>query len=318
MLPYSRDVFHITETTATFMQSRAGIGDKEHIHIIGIPLEDTTSFRQGTKYAPTILRQLSPYVEATTSALKNIDNRIIRDIGDIALLQGSISENVKRIRETIAYLLEQDIRKLVIIGGEHTITYASSMGIAGDTLLIVADAHLDMRDEWPPGQKLSHATHLRRLIEDRKNVYIIHVGARSFDNEEITFLEDYKDRILLINRNALKEINRGILIKIMRDFISTFSNSIDTMYISVDLDVLDISYMAAVSNPEGSGGLCYDDLIELLRTFRMTVKREPRRVICDIVEYCPSFDPGFTYGTVAVKTILDLMEIFLLGFNSLC
>ncbi|NPA71146.1 MAG: arginase [Crenarchaeota archaeon] len=299
---------YIVEPTSTFIQSQTGIGDLENIYIIGIPLEDTTSFRQGTKYAPTIIRQVSPYLEATTSTLRNITNKNIRDLGDIALLHGNITENVRRIRETIKELIMKDLRKIILIGGEHTITYASCTGIRDTVLLIVLDAHLDMRDEWPLGQKLSHATHLRRLIEEKDNIYLIHLCARAFDDEELNFVKMNKDRILMININDFREMNNGILLRTMKDFVSTITK-IDLVYISVDLDVLDISCMPAVSNPEGYGGLSYEELMNILSLLRYITCRTSR-VLCDVVEYCPSVDPGLTYCSTVVKLILDLIDLY--------
>jgi len=302
-------VKYIVEPSSTFIQAQTGIGDIDNIYVIGIPLEDTTSFRQGTRYAPTVIRQISPYLEATTSSLRNITNRKIRDLGDVALLHGNIIENVRRIRETTRELITKDLRKIILIGGEHTITYASCTGIKDNVLLIVLDAHLDMRDEWPLGQKLSHATHLRRLVEEKENIYLIHLCARAFDDEELDFVKMNKDRILMINVNDFKEMNDGILLKIMRDFISTIAN-VNVVYVSVDLDVLDVSYMPAVSNPEGYGGLNYVELMNILSLLRYITCRS-LRVICDIVEYCPTMDPGFTYCSTVVKLVLDMIDLFL-------
>ncbi len=300
---------YIVEISSTFLQAQTGIGDSENIYIIGVPLEDTTSFRQGTRYAPTIIRQVSPYLEATTSTLKNVNNRRIRDLGDIALLHGNIIENVRRIRETIRDLVMRNLRKIILIGGEHTITYASSTGIDDTILLIVLDAHLDMRDEWPIGQKLSHATHLRRLLEEKENIYLIHLGARAFDDEEVDFVRMNKERILMIDIGKLRDINQGMLLRILKDFESTISR-IGTTYLSVDLDVLDISCMPAVSNPEGYGGLSYIDLINMLLILREFTLGSSR-IICDVVEYCPMVDPGFTYCSTVVKLILDLIDMLL-------
>jgi len=293
------------------LQSRTGIGEKEQIHVIGVPLEDTTSFRQGTRYAPTVIRQLSPLTEATTSKMRNIDNSNIRDIGDIALIHGDIRENVERIRRSIRELVSLGLKKMLIIGGEHTITYASCTGINDNILLVVFDAHLDMRDEWPLGQRLSHATHLRRLLEEKENLYMLHIGARAFDNEEIVFARNMKERLVMLDINVLRDLNRGTLSRIIRDFLST-TPKIDTLYISVDLDVLDISTMPAVSNPEGYGGLSFDELLKLLEMISCLQVHEARCKICDVVEYCPTADPSLTYCTVVIKLILDLMGLYLI------
>ena len=51
------------------------------------------------------------------------------------------------------------------------------------------DAHYDLRDEYAD-IKLSHASYLRRIVEERGSDNILHVGARAFVNEELAFLKE--------------------------------------------------------------------------------------------------------------------------------
>ena len=44
---------------------------------------------------------------------------------------------------------------------------------------VVFDAHYDLRDEFAD-IKLSHASYLRRIVEERGAENILHVGARAF------------------------------------------------------------------------------------------------------------------------------------------
>ena len=215
----SIDIPYIYPTYITFLQCEIGIGDRSHIHIIGIPLEDTTSFRRGTRDAPNIVRMVSPYVEVTTSRLKNIDIKNIRDIGNIELVHGNIMKNIERIEKTIRELVSRGILNLLVIGGEHTLTYSIVKALNRKGLVVIFDAHLDSRDEWPYGQKYSHATHLRRIIEEIENVYVIHIGSRAYDNEELEFLRRC-DNVSIINSSDVKSVTTRLLV---RDFISTIS-----------------------------------------------------------------------------------------------
>ena len=75
------------------------------------------------------------------------------------------------------------------MGGEHSITYGTFTSFPKSTGYVVFDAHYDLRDEFAD-IKLSHASYLRRIVEEQGNAEnILHVGARAFVKEELEFLK---------------------------------------------------------------------------------------------------------------------------------
>ncbi len=303
-------ISYLAKVETTFLQSKSEIDNLDNIYLIGIPLEDTVSFRKGTKNAPQTIRQVSPYVEITSSRLRNIPIEIIRDLGDIELLYGDILRNLDRIKTSITDILNIGIRNIVIIGGEHTITYAIMNAVERNGILLILDAHLDSRNEWPYGQRISHATHLRRILEEKCNISVIHIGARSYDYEELNFLKNY-DNILIIDSKTIKDENVNIIRLLIRDFLSTISKPY-FRYVSLDFDVYDISYMPAVSNPEGYGGLEPRDVMNIVDIFCEYCSKGYVN-ICDFVEYCPNEDRQLTYATFVIKNIVDFIDLLYLS-----
>lgn len=303
--------FYIPEPTATFFQAPSGIEEQPGvIHIVGVPLDDTVSNRPGTRFAPQTLRQISPYIEYTSTRGNIVPvNKVVRDVGDIVLYQGDIEKNIERISKAVSILVKQNNLKILFIGGEHTITYAILRALKKRTLLIYFDAHLDMRDEWPLGQKLSHATHVRRLVEHEKdNVFVINIGARAYDTEEIEYARTQKN-IIILTHSILKEIPPGSVLKIVRSAVREFDPEI--VYLSIDVDVLDPS-LVATSNPEG-GGFSYNDLFTLLSGV-VNIVRDKLSMV-DVVEYNPLVDPCYATAYNVLRIIVDIID--LLCFNSL-
>lgn len=251
------------------------------VKLFGAPMEDTVSFRPGTRFAPQKIRVIMPYLEYTT-VFGNMAKPIC-DLGDVELLQGAPAENIARI--------EQFIQKVeppfIMLGGEHTATLAVLNVIRPDTYVHI-DAHFDLRDEWPPGQKLSHATFVRRAHE-KLGFYAIYIGVRAYDDEEYKYAEETQSFIIEGSDFTRSDVANAI---------STVSGRV---YLSLDIDVLDPSEAPGVGTPE-AGGLSFRKLEYLLADLILTLKP----VAVDIMEYSPPYDVS---DVTAVKVIRLLMHI---------
>lgn len=98
-------------------------------------------------------------------------------MGDVDVVE-DLQETLERVRSVCSELVES--KKIPIMaGGEHTVTKGAIDSLPGDTGLVSFDAHLDLRDEFL-GEKLSHATFMRRVAERLGPGHIMIVGARGF------------------------------------------------------------------------------------------------------------------------------------------
>ena len=197
-----------------------------------------------------------------------------------------MAEMVKKVTgELVA-----DRRPLFILGGEHSITYAAYTSFPADTGFIVFDAHYDMRDGYA-GAELSHAAYLRRIAEERGPDGILHVGARAFAREELEFLRENSIRTV-----SDRQVRDGEGPDIIRDFASSF----DSVYVSVDMDVLDPAFAPGVGNPEAAG-MTSRELFDHLGALA-----DARISGGDIVELNPHFDSGAT-AAAAAKVLSNLI-----------
>ena len=128
--------------------------------IFSSPMDATTSFRPGTRFAGNAIRVDSIGVE-WYSPYRDMDlkNYQTTDIGDLDLPIGSVEAALKVIRKTTEKILK-DHKKPMMIGGEHLVTLPVVEALVEkypDLHIIHLDAHTDLRDEFF-GRKLSHAT----------------------------------------------------------------------------------------------------------------------------------------------------------------
>ena len=272
------------------------------INIIGAPLEDTVSFRPGTRFAPDVLRYTSRFIEYSSSTGELLDLSAIADSGNAILVQGRTDINISRLRKIAETLLDLS-STLVVLGGEHTVTmpFATALTERGEVLLVIFDSHLDLREEWPPGQRISHATFLRRLIEEANNLKVLHIGSHALDKEELLFVEENQDKIIRI---PLEDVHPGRISRLVRDLL----REVDQVHLSIDVDVLHPAYMPAISNPEGTG-LTYSELVRCVRTVLSSAGSKVK--VVDIVEYNPMLDHGYTYAVIVLKLLIDIISTIL-------
>jgi agmatinase len=259
--------------------------------VFGIPFDATHSYKPGCRFGPDAIRDSFNNIEIFHPDLSvDLENVNIEDLGNTRHTVVA-SEMIDMVKKITTELVAKK-RQLFILGGEHSITYGTYTSFPKDTGYVVFDAHYDLRDEFAD-IKLSHASYLRRVVEERGAENILHVGARAFVKEELEFLTEHKIKTI-----SDKEIRDGKGPQLLKDHISTF----DTVYSSFDLDVLDPAFAPGVGNPEAVG-ITSRELFDMIYALQ-----ETKIVGVDIVELNPYHDNGAT-ASLAAKIMSTLIAI---------
>lgn len=259
--------------------------------VFGIPFDSTHSYKPGCRFGPDVIRDAFNNIEIFHPDLGiDLENANIEDLGNTTHTVVA-SEMLDMVRKITKELSEKN-RQLFILGGEHLITYGTYMSFPKNTGYVVFDAHYDLRDEYAD-IKLSHASYLRRIVEERGADNILHVGARAFVKEEFAFLKEHNIKTI-----TDKEIRQGKGPQLLKDHVSSF----DTLYTSLDLDVLDPAFAPGVGNPEAAG-ITSRELFDMIYSF------DNKKVTgVDIVELNPSYDNGAT-ASLAAKVMSTLIAM---------
>jgi len=265
--------------------------DRARYIVLGFPYDRTSTYRSGSALAPTAIREASANVE-TYSLRSNIDIEDVEicDVGDLNVVD-DVLETLRRLELSVRDIHEAGKVPLVI-GGEHTLTYGSVRALKGDIAVVDFDAHLDLRDEYM-GEKLSHTTYMRRLAEEIGPDRIVEVGTRAVSKEELEFAKD--TGVTFYSVYEVRKQGAARISQLINSKLSKFK----TLYITVDLDVLDPAYAPGVGNPEGDGLETFT-VIDILEGI---VSRN--LVGLDLVEVCPNYDNG----TTAAQAVRILFEI---------
>ncbi|MCJ8307141.1 MAG: agmatinase [Nitrosopumilus sp.] len=259
--------------------------------VFGIPFDSTHSYKPGCRFGPDVIRDSFNNIEIFHPDLQvDLETANIEDLGNTrhTVVASEMIDMVKKI--TTELVAKQ--RQLFILGGEHSITYGTYTSFPKETGYVVFDAHYDLREEFAD-IKLSHASYLKRIVEERGAENILHVGARAFVQEELQFLTENNIKTI-----SDREIRDGKGPQLLKDYVSTF----DTIYSSFDLDVLDPAFAPGVGNPEAAG-ITSRELFDLIHSFNDT-----KVTGVDIVELNPYHDNGAT-ASLAAKIMSTMIAL---------
>ena len=266
--------------------------DKEYnesgIVIFGAPFDSTTSYRPGARFAPSAIRNESYSIE-TYSPYQNKDLCDIKvfDGGDLDLCFGNTEKVLNQIEDFTLKILS-DNKLPVMIGGEHLVTLGAVRTVFEkypDLHIIHFDAHADMRDDYL-GEKLSHATVMRRcydLLDDGK---IFQFGIRSGEREEFEFSEEH---------NFINKFDFDKIIKIIDKLADK------PVYFSLDLDVLDPADFPGTGTPEAGGVRFMELLTAVFEVAKLNI------VGIDINELSPPWDPSGKSTSLACKLLREIL-----------
>ena len=229
---------------------------KEKVVVVPFGLEKTVSYGGGTKKGPQEIIKASHQVELFDEDLKKEPHK---NIGIKTLKPFPIKKNIvsalKQIEKINKSILKEKKFPLVL-GGEHSLTPGAIRPFVekfGKISLLHFDAHADLRSSYN-GNKFSHASAIRRCL-DNPNVSVVSFGIRNISSNEIPFLNKNKKRIKIYWAKDKSKWNLNEFKKIIKN---------KKVYLTFDVDGLDLSIMPATGTPE-PGGLFWDETINIIK-----------------------------------------------------
>ena len=265
--------------------------EESQIVLFGAPFDGTTSFRPGTRFAPNIMRNDSFGLETYSPYLnKDLEDYMLFDSGDLDFPFGNPQRIIDMIKEHSKTIVNAG-KIPFMIGGEHLVTLGSVQSVYekyNDLHIIHLDAHADLREDYM-GQKLSHATVLRRCHDFLGDGRIHQFGIRSGTKEEFTWAKDHVD-MHPFSLDGLKEV-----IDELKD---------KPVYITIDLDVLDPSIFPGTGTIE-PGGISFFERVGAFKE----LSRLNNIVGMDAVELSPHYDQSGMSTAVACKVIREMALI---------
>jgi agmatinase len=269
-----------------------------HKVLLGAPMDFTSSGRPGSRFGPQSVRTASELLEKYSPVLdRELTEVPFFDSGDVLMPFGDVKTSLDNLEAACSSVI-QDRKNVFVMGGEHLVTVAAVKALHhlySGLQIIQFDAHADLRDDYL-GQKLSHATAMRRICDIVGADRLWQFGVRSGTREEYALMRKsgkmFADCLFTAEgRSAAAEtVIRAV--------------GCSPVYLTIDIDVLDPGIAPGTGTPE-PGGLSFLDLIDVLMKLRQL-----RVVGMDIVEVNPMLDSSGRTSVTAAKLVRELLLAF--------
>ena len=234
--------------------------------LLGVPFSRASISASGASEFPEAFRR-SWELFSTYYIDEMIDFRelAVVDLGDVTLHATDVTASHANIQTAMDEVLAHYPNSLhTTIGGDHSITApivrAISNAHPGKKIGIVQfDTHLDMRD-FSVGR--TNGSPIRQLVEEGyvEGQHVYNIGLHGFYNAPSLIEAATKHRINMI---TLKKMRAQGPQKTIADVFEQLQAEVDIIYVTVDMDVLDVAYAPGVPSAT-PGGMRSDELFELL------------------------------------------------------
>ncbi|TFB93654.1 agmatinase [Cryobacterium sp. HLT2-28] len=272
------------------------------IAVVGVPFDSGVSYRPGARFGPAHVREASRLLRPYNPVqdVEPFSSQQVVDAGDIAANPFNLTEAVAQIQAAAAEL-SADGKRLVVIGGDHTIALPLLRVVAerhGPVAVLHFDAHLDTWDTYF-GAPVTHGTPFRRASEEGliDLTASLHVGIRGPLYSRDDLRDDERLGFAII---ASHEFETEGLPRAIERMLARLGDR--PVYLSIDIDVLDPAHAPGTGTPE-AGGMTSRELLAMIRALRGV-----NLVGADVVEVAPAYDHAQITAVAASHVAYEIIS----------
>jgi agmatinase len=279
------------------------------IAILGAPSDEGSPWAPGARFAPRKIRELSVKYAGYgpiqhQKGIYDIDedrryleyerqNSRIVDCGDVDIIYTNFKQTLANITEDVKRLLRAGAFP-VVIGGDHAITYPVVRAYEERLNVVHFDAHMDYRP-FVHGVQWANGSPMRNVSKLKICHHIVQVGIRSLRTRQAD-VEDSRARgnDILTVPDFRRRGAKAIVERLPKN---------EPVYVSIDIDVLDLPLVPGCSSSEVNG-LTYDELRQTL----FDIARNREVIGFDLVEVNPMVDvASHNTSLISAQLIIEFL-----------
>ncbi|MEO1052738.1 MAG: agmatinase [Bacteroidota bacterium] len=278
------------------------------IAVLGIPYDEATAMRPGSRQAPRAIRDASGRFGFLGRGKNskgfydiNRDKQIMQgvrivDCGDADTIYFSQDRNFDIIYNKVKAILSKGALP-VVLGGDHSISYPVLRAYEDfePLTIILIDAHLDYKDHIM-GLKYTNNSPFRRAIELGFVKQIISFGIRGIKSTNVD-VQESRDHGNLVFSNY-DVFDQGV-----DKLLEQLPASIGNYYVSIDIDGLDPSIAPGTESPEAEG-LTFTQVKHIAQG----LSKKGKLVGLDLVEVNPYLDHAELTQHMSVQILIEVMS----------
>jgi formiminoglutamase len=260
--------------------------------LVGEPYDGAVISRPGAAKGPSAIREALAGVKTHHFDTGPVDG--VADLGDVTIPDGSVADVQDAVRQVTRSVHELDALP-VFLGGDNSLTVPNVAPLLEDSSVGVLniDAHLDVR-ECRDGP--TSGTPYRQLHGAGLDSYAC-IGARHFETS--TTYHDYVTEnggTVVTAQEAATDLSGAV------DRALSGLGSVDRLYCSLDIDVLESVYCG--SSAPTPGGLMPRELFRLVRS----VAADERVAGFELVECAPPLNADGRTVDAAARTVAHFLS----------
>lgn len=229
--------------------------------------------------------------------------RSVADAGDVVVIGDALEDGQTRLGAAVTAMLD-DGHLTVVLGGGHETAFASYLGVAGTAAVtngarlgvLNLDAHFDLRDAPAPSSGTPFLQMARAEAAAGRELNYAVVGISEPNNTGALFdTADDLDVKYLLDEDCSAERTEA--------FVASFLETVDIVYLTIDLDVLPSAVAPGVSAPAA-----YGVPLPVITAVCRQVAASGKLFHFDVAELNPEFDIDNRTAKVAARLIDTLLR----------
>lgn len=235
--------------------------------LYGAPISRSSISVSGASLYPMEFRKMwKGFSTYNLDADLDLSGYSVRDAGDVAMHTTDILLSHERIEVTTCELVEKySTATTCLIGGDHSVTACAVRGVkrafpSERIGILQLDTHLDVRDPKEIGP--ANGTPIRQLIDGGVVLGedVVNIGLHGYFNAAPLVAYAKEKGIRMVTLRKAREL--GVAQRVLNE-LTLLSERVDRVYVTIDMDVLDIAVAPGVpaSTP---GGMSAEELFNSL------------------------------------------------------
>ncbi len=242
-------------------------------------------------------------IRAALGSLAFHGTRALTDVGDIVVPGDALEDGQARAGAALAAMLDAG-HLTCVLGGGHETAYASYLGVAGTAAVangarlgvLNLDAHFDLREAPTPSSGTPFLQMARAEAAAGRQLNYAVVGISEPNNTRALFDTAHDlDVKYLLDEDCSAERAEA--------FVASFLETVDIVYLTIDLDV-----MPAATAPGVSAPAAYGVPLPVIASVCRQIAASGKLFHCDVAELNPAFDIDSRTAKVAARLIDTLLR----------
>lgn len=280
--------------------------ERADVGLLGVPYDTSVVIRRGCRFGPVSVRRalVHSYTYDPGLDIDLSEGLDVVDFGDVDVVHTDVQATHERVERVLTAIHRLGVTP-IMIGGDHSLSFPAIKALAnvvdGHIGVINIDAHLDLRISHHG--EISSGTPFRRALEELggkvRGRNLVEIGINGWHNTRFYMSYAHEQGVRII---SAREVHRRGIDDVIAEALERAADGTEAIYLSVDIDALDIPWAPGTCSP-GVGGLTSYQVLEAV----YQIGRHPKTRAFDLVEVAEPLDVRDVTSVVGAQIVMHML-----------